>query len=95
MKTAGTTRLGNRLAKRAPRIRRRLTDEISQALGEQTVEVGKLMEAHPLQPVLTRMPEVGVRTAARLLTEGSARTSPRRLRRSRTRHPAFRLLNSR
>lgn len=33
IKTAGMTRLG-RLAKRAPRIGRRLAEEISQALGE-------------------------------------------------------------
>lgn len=39
MRTAGTTRLGNRLVKRAPRIGRRLAEEISQALGEQTVVV--------------------------------------------------------
>lgn len=104
MRTAGTTRLGNRLVKRAPRIGRRLAEEISQALGEQTVvvvgtnaastvlprlaeqlaalrrqraeiavEVEKLVEAHPLQPVLTSMPGVGVRTAARLLTEISGK----------------------
>jgi transposase len=33
------------------------------------VVVEKLVEAHPLSPVLTSMPGVGVRTAARLLTE--------------------------
>ncbi len=32
-------------------------------------EVERLVDAHPLQPVLTSMPGVGVRTAARLLTE--------------------------
>lgn len=104
MKSAGTTRLGNRLVKHAPRIGHRLAEEISQALGEQTVvvvgtnaastvlprlaeqlaalrrqraeiavEVEKLVEAHPLQPVLTSMPGVGVRTAARLLTEISGK----------------------
>jgi transposase len=33
------------------------------------VEVENLVDAHPLSPVLTSMPGVGVRTAARLLTE--------------------------
>ena len=104
MKAAGTTRLGNRLTKLAPRMGRRLAEEISRALGEQTVvvvgtnaakmvlprlaeqlaalrrqraeiaiEVERLVEAHPLQPVLTSMPGVGVRTAARLLTEISGK----------------------
>ncbi len=36
---------------------------------EIAVVVEKLVEAHPLSPVLTSMPGVGVRTAARLLTE--------------------------
>ena len=100
MKAAGTTRMATRLLKLAPRIGRRLAEEITQALSEQTVvvvgtnaaatvlprlaeqlaalrrqrsdiavEVEKLVEAHPLSPVLTSMPGVGVRTAARLLTE--------------------------
>ncbi|TFD56297.1 IS110 family transposase [Cryobacterium sp. Hh7] len=100
MKAAGTTRMATRLLKLAPRMGRRLAEEITQALGEQTVvvvgtraaatvlprlaeqlaalrrqrsdiavEVEKLVEAHPLSPVLTSMPGVGVRTAARLLTE--------------------------
>jgi len=41
-------------------------------------EVEKLVDAHPLQPVLTSMPGVGVRTAARLLTEVAGNTSPPR-----------------
>jgi transposase len=100
MKAAGTTRMATRLLKLAPRMGRRLAEEITQALGEQTVVVvgtnaaatvlprlaeqlaalrrqrseiavvvEKLVEAHPLSPVLTSMPGVGVRTAARLLTE--------------------------
>jgi transposase len=100
MKAAGTTRMATRLLKLAPRMGRRLAEEITQALSEQTVvvvgtnaaatvlprlaeqlaalrrqrsdiaiEVEKLVEAHPLSPVLTSMPGVGVRTAARLLTE--------------------------
>lgn len=36
---------------------------------EVAAEVERLVLAHPLWPVLTSMPEVGVRTAARLLTE--------------------------
>ena len=41
---------------------RRQRDEIA-------AEVEQLVAAHPLHPVLTSMPGVGVRTAARLLTE--------------------------
>jgi transposase len=40
---------------------------------EIAAEVERLVEAHPLQPVLTSMPGVGVRTAARLLTEISGK----------------------
>lgn len=100
MKAAGTTRMATRLLRLAPRIGRRLAEEITHALSEQTVvvvgtkaaatvlprlaeqlaalrrqrsdiavEVEKLVEAHPLSPVLTSLPGVGVRTAARLLTE--------------------------
>lgn len=39
-------------------------------------EVERLVEAHPLHPVLTSMPGVGVRTAARLLTEVAGKTFP-------------------
>ncbi|GAA2233551.1 IS110 family transposase [Herbiconiux moechotypicola] len=101
---AGEKRIGDRLAKLAPRIGRRIAAEITQALTEQTVvvvgtnaatlvlprlakqlaglreqraeiavEVERLVEAHPLHPVLTSMPGVGVRTAARLLTEVSGK----------------------
>ena len=105
MKAAGTLRLGNRLVKLAPRMGRRLAEQIAQALSEQTVvvvvgtnaastvlprlaeqlaalrrqraeiavEVERLVEAHPLHPVLISMPGVGVRTAARLLTEVSGK----------------------
>jgi transposase len=107
MKALGATRLGNRLVKLAPKIGRRLADQISHALTEQTVvvigtnaaalvlprlaeqlaairrqrieiaaEVEKLVEAHPLHPVLTSMPGVGVRTEARLLTEVAGRHFP-------------------
>ena len=44
--------------------------------GEIAVEVEKIVDAHPLQPVLTSMPGVGVRTAARLLTEVTTKTFP-------------------
>jgi transposase len=40
---------------------------------EIAVEVERLVEAHPLQPVLISMPGVGIRTAARLLTEVSGK----------------------
>ena len=100
MKTAGTKRMATRLLKLAPRMGRRLAEDITQALSEQTVVVvgtnaaatvlprlaeqlaalrrqraeiavvvEKLVEAHPLSSVLTSMPGVGVRTAAKLLTE--------------------------
>lgn len=48
---------------------RRQRDEIA-------VEVEKIVDAHPLQPVLTSMPGVGARTAARLLTEVTTKTFP-------------------
>lgn len=43
---------------------------------EIAAEVEKLVDAHPLQPVLTSMPGVGVRTAARLLTEVAGKHFP-------------------
>ena len=92
--------MATRLLTLAPRMGRRLAEEITRALSEQAVvvvdtnaaatvlprlaeqlaalrrqrwdiavEVEKLVEAHPLSPVLTSMLGVGVRTAARLLTE--------------------------
>jgi transposase len=39
-------------------------------------EVEKMVDAHPFQPVLTSMPGVGVRTAARLLTEVAGKHFP-------------------
>lgn len=57
----------------------RLAEQL-QALRRQreeiAVEVDKIVEQHPLQPVLTSMPGVGVRTAARLLTEVTTKTFP-------------------
>ena len=43
---------------------------------EIAAEVEKLVEQHPLHPVLTSMPGVGVRTAARLLTEVTTKSFP-------------------
>ena len=43
---------------------------------EVAAEVERLVDAHPLQPVLTSMPGVGVRTAARLLTEVAGKHFP-------------------
>ncbi len=42
---------------------------------EVALEVEQRVLAHPLYPVLTSMPGVGVRTAAKLLTEVACRTS--------------------
>jgi transposase len=39
-------------------------------------EIEKMVDAHPFQPVLTSMPGVGVRTAARLLTEVAGKHFP-------------------
>jgi transposase len=104
LKAAGKTRLGNRLIKLAPRMGRRLADEIFQALSEQTVvvggthatqavlprlaeqlgtlrrqraeiavEVAELVAANPLEPIIKSMPGIGVRTAARVITEISGK----------------------
>jgi len=107
LRTAGVKRLGNLLLKHAPRKGQVWAEEITAALGQQSVtvtgtnaaalvlprlaeqletlrtqrnqiaaEVERLVEAHPLHPVLTSMPGVGVRTAARLLTEVAGKTFP-------------------
>ena len=57
-----------RLAEQLQALRRQ-RDEIA-------VEVEKIVDAHPLSPVLMSMPGVGVRTAARLLTEVTTKTFP-------------------
>ena len=57
-----------RLAEQLQALRRQ-RDDIA-------AEVEKLVDAHPLSLVLTSMPGVGVRTAARLLTEVTTRTFP-------------------
>lgn len=104
LKAAGKTRVGNRLLKLAPRMGRRLAEEIFHALSEQSVIVGgthatgavlprlaeqlatlrrhrdeiaaevkALVEANPLEAILTSMPGVGLRTAARVITEVSGK----------------------
>jgi len=55
-----------------PRLARQLAALRSQR-GEVAQEVERLVQAHPLYSVLTSMPGVGVRTAARLLTEVAAK----------------------
>lgn len=57
-----------RLAAQVATLRRQ-RDEVA-------AEIEKLVDAHPLQPVLTTMPGVGVRTAARLLTEVAGKHFP-------------------
>jgi transposase len=51
-----------------PRLAAQL-ESLRQQRDEIAAEVETLVEAHPLHPVLTSMPGVGVRTCARLLTE--------------------------
>ena len=64
----GTSAAGVVLPKLAEQLAtlRRQRDEIA-------LEVERLLEAHPLYQVLTSMPGVGVRTAARLITELSGK----------------------
>lgn len=64
----GTSAAGVVLPKLAEQLStlRRQRDEIA-------LEVERLLEAHPLYQVLTSMPGVGVRTAARLITELSGK----------------------
>ncbi len=58
-----------------PRLAAQLTT-LRKQRDEIATEVEKLVDAHPLQPVLTSMPGVGVRTAARLLTEVAGKHFP-------------------
>ena len=51
-----------------PRLAQQLT-ALRKQRDEIAAEVERLVLAHPLWPVLTSMPGVGIRTAARLLTE--------------------------
>jgi transposase len=64
----GTSAAATVLSKLAEQLStlRRQRDEIA-------LEVERLLEAHPLYQVLTSMPGVGVRTAARLITELSGK----------------------
>jgi transposase len=60
----------------------RLADSLRDVLRQRdqvAVEVERMLDAHPLAPVLTSMPGIGVRTAARILLEvgdGTAFASP-------------------
>ena len=58
-----------------PRLAGQL-DGLRRQRDEVLVEVERLVESHPLHPVLTSMPGVGVRTAARLLTEVAGKPFP-------------------
>jgi transposase len=58
-----------------PRLAAQLAG-LRQQRDEVGAEVERLVEAHPLSPVLTSMPGVGVRTAARLLTEVAGKPFP-------------------
>jgi transposase len=60
----------------------RLADALAQVLAQRrqiAAEVERILDAHPLAPVLTSMPGIGVRTAARILLEvgdGTAFATP-------------------
>ena len=100
LRKLGKTRIDKELAKHAPRIHARLTEDIWTGLNAQTVtvpgtgaaakvipglaaqilqlrdqreqiarDVEKVLDDHPLAEVLTSMPGVGVKIAARLLAE--------------------------
>lgn len=58
-----------------PRLAEQLT-ALRRQRDELAAEVEKIVDEHPLQPVLTSMPRVGVGTAARLLTEDTTKTFP-------------------
>jgi transposase len=66
--TDAATTVLPRLAEQFAALRRQ-RDEVA-------AEVEHLVETHPLHPVLTSMPGVGVRTAARLMTEITGRHFP-------------------
>ncbi|UOE46020.1 IS110 family transposase [Agromyces larvae] len=58
-----------------PRLAEQLAG-LRQQREDVAAEVEQLVAAHPLHPVLTSMPGVGVRTAARLLTEITGKAFP-------------------
>lgn len=58
-----------------PRLAKQLI-ELRQQRTDIAAEVESIVEAHPLYPVLTSMPGVGVRTCARLLTEITGKHFP-------------------
>ncbi len=79
-----------------------LATSLSQTLDQRAIiaaQVEQVLDAHPLAAVLTSMPGVGVRTAARILLEvgdaSSHRRPPRRLRRTCPGHPPVRHLHPR
>ncbi len=57
-----------------PRLARSLADTLDQR-AQIAAQVEQVLDAHPLAPVLTSMPGVGVRTAARILLEVGDGTS--------------------
>ena len=64
----------------AEKVLPRLADALAQVLAQRrqiATEVERILDDHPLAPVLTSMPGVGVRTAARILLEvGDGTTFP-------------------
>lgn len=61
-----------------PKLARQLTELLAQR-AETARQVEEMLDAHPLSPVLTSMPGIGVRTGARILLEvgdGSAFPTP-------------------
>lgn len=64
--------------KAAEAVLPRLADTLAQVLAQRrdlATEMEEILDAHPLAPVLTSMPGVGVRTAARILLEVGDATS--------------------
>jgi transposase len=88
----------------AEKVLPRLAQSLAQVLAQRRKiadEVEEILDAQPPAKVLTSMPGIGVRTAARILLEvgdGSAlphRRAPGRLRRTRPGHPPLRFLDPR
>src|SRR5664279_2425281 len=71
MKAAGKVRLGSARAV-LPRLAEQLAT-LRRQRAEIAVEVEQLVAANPLEPILTSMPGIGVKTAARLITEVSGK----------------------
>jgi transposase len=63
----------------AGQVLARLAEELAtlhRHRGENAEQVDAMVQAHPLSPVLTSMPGVGFRTAARIITETAGREFP-------------------